>query len=244
MVRGSLLIISILFAIPSFSQISLEGVVMADSLGDSRINIINLSQKTGTTNLRSGEFQVDVKENDTLLFSSIQYRTVEVIITPLILKEGFLKVKLIDNINQLEEVQISNINLTGSLRQDLSQMKIYNQNDFGFPLWSRKPLTSIEKKLNTARGSPLITLLNTINGEIKMLKKAKEKERISMEVEKGIKAFPSDVFVEYLEIPEDQIKNFVYFCAFNMNFQNLLEGYRRLELLEYYRKKAPEFLSL
>ncbi len=242
--RWTLWIITVLFAIPTFSQISLEGLVMADSLGDSRINIINLSQKTGTTNLGSGEFQIDVKENDTLLFSSIQYGTVEVIITPLILKEGILMVKLVDTINQLEEVQISNINLTGSLRQYLSQMKTYNQNDFGFPLWPGKPLTPIERKLNTARGSPLITLLNTINGEIKMLKKAKENESKSMEVEKGIKAFPTDVFIEYLEIPESQIKNFVYFCSYNLNFQNLLADHRRLELLEYYRKKAPEYLSL
>ncbi len=70
--------ISLLIFILSFSNyaqenVLLKGKIQNKNLGEISINIINLTQKTGTTNAQNGNFQIEVEENDTLLFSSIQY---------------------------------------------------------------------------------------------------------------------------------------------------------------------------
>ena len=175
MVRWGLTIAVFLFYLSSSGQeqIKLKGIIKADSLNGSAINIINLSQKTGTTNSEAGLFEIEVKVNDTLQFSSIQYESIVVVITPVILSEQFLEIHLRENINQLNEVKISDITLTGNLKEDISQVETFSQKDIGFPHSTKKPLTPIERKLISARAGPLITLLNTLNGRIEMLRRKK-----------------------------------------------------------------------
>lgn len=245
MIRWSLIIAAILFCLSSFGQeqIKLKGIVTADSLEGIAINIINLSQKRGTTNTESGLFEIEVKENDTLQFSSVQYELFQVVITPNILNEQFLAVHLRENINQLNEVKISNSILTGNLRQDISNVVIFSQKDIGFPLSSKKPLTPIERKLISARAGPLITLLNTLNGTLEMLNKAKENEVLSIIVKQGVEIFSTALFVKDFNIPEERIIDFVYFCARNEKYEDLLKSKNRLELLEYFQQEAKEYLN-
>lgn len=245
MVKWCLIITAILFCLSSFSQeqIKLKGVIKADSLDGLAINIINLSQKTGTTNSESGHFEIEVKENDTLQFSSVQFELFQVVITPVILNEQILEVHLRQNINQLNEVKISNSTLTGNLGLDIANVEIYSQKDFGFPISPRKSYTPIARKLNSARASPIITILNTLNGTIAMLNKAKENENLSMLVKQGVEAFQKSFFVKDLKIPEERIKDFVYFCARNKEYEDLLRPKDRLELLEYFQEKAIEYLN-
>ena len=73
------------------------------------INIINLSSEMGTTNDGKGEFEIPVAVKDTLLFSSVQYEPHEVIVTDEVLKRAFLTMLLVEKIDELKEVNISDI---------------------------------------------------------------------------------------------------------------------------------------
>lgn len=240
-------ILIIIFSIshPLFSQENtiLRGEIRGDSLKDSFIHILNLSQETGTISSFSGEFEIEVKKNDTLAFSSIQHNIVKVKISKRILDAGFLEVEMSENINQLEEVIINNYNLTGILQQDLSKKKPFNQANVGFPLSYRESLTPIERRLKSARDGLLVTLWNSLSGRIKKLEKARKKEKTSIMLEKEIAIVSSNFFTKDLQIPEDEIFSFVYFCARYSQFRDLIFEGRRLELIEYYQKMAPQFLS-
>lgn len=71
----------------------------------------------------------------------------------------------------------------------------------------------MSRKFNSATNSSLIFLINTLNGRIKMLKKARENMKFDATVDKGIEIVPTEYFVAELGIPQEEILNFVYFCA-------------------------------
>lgn len=198
-----LCIVGFLLCLPLFSQetILLKGKVIADSLNKSAINIVNFTRKTGTTNNASGEFKIRVRIHDTLIFSSVQYNIEEVPITRKVMERGFLQINLSEKVNELEEVQISNISLTGNLGQDLENMKVFNQAEIGFPFSTRPAPTLMQRKMSGATGSSLEFLLNTLNGRIKMLKKAEELMKFDAKVDKGIEAVPIEFFIDNLQIP-------------------------------------------
>ncbi len=220
---------------------SLNGKIIAPSLDGTAINILNLTQESGTTNLPSGEFEIAVRPGDTLLFSSLIFNDLEVKITAEILEKGYLEVTLTEKLNELNEVMISNINLSGNLRNDLSNIPTFNQADVGFPL--KRTLSPLERKLHRIRSTALSSAYNFLSGKTKDLKEYEKIEKLQKVIKEGVQAVPKTFFTEHLEIPAEHIINFVYFCAENPNFYKLLESNRAFDLAAYYEKKAPVFLD-
>ena len=237
------LLLLISFSAYSQEAVLLKGQIIADSLEGSFINIVNLSQETGVVNNEQGKFEIEVQENDTLYFSSVQYEAREVIITRDILQQGLLEVRLFHLMNQLAEVQISDVKLTGNLERDLANIKTFNQLDVGIPYPTRPRLTSVERKLFTASSTSLDLLLNLLNGKVKMLKKARENQQLAGLVDKGMNSLPLSIYVEELEIPEEHVINFVCFCAEDPAFKSLVYQENPLELLEYYQSKVQFYLE-
>ena len=159
------------------------------------------------------------------------------------IERQYLEVVLLQKINQLEEVNISNISLSGNLERDLSTIETVNQADFGIPYPTKPRPTTIERKIYTASSGSLGLLINTLNGRIKMLKKARANQELSMLVDKGMNALPLSVFVDEFKIPEEHVINFVYFSAEDPKFKNLVNREAPLELLQFYQGKVQQFLE-
>lgn len=250
-----------LFLLVSFSTLGqdrtlLKGKIYTPDKEITSINIINLTSKTGTTNNEAGEFEIEIALKDTLLFSSVQYESRKIIISEEVLKKAFLTVLLVDKIDELKEVSISDIGLSGNLFTDLPEIPTLTQADLGFPMSDTPRLTSIERKLKTAsnvsttsRYNPpgminvsLDGILNRINGRTEKLQKAAANEDLSQMVDAGVAALPFSFFKD-LAIPEERIRDFIYFCAEDKIFYSLLSETKRLELVEFYLAKAPEFVK-
>ena len=235
---------SISFSIDAQQRMPLKGRIVADSLNGAAINIVNLSSKTGTTNNTSGEFEIEVKVTDTLLFSSVQYEIREVIISEEILSESLLSVPLIDRVNQLEEVSISNISLSGDLNNDLADIPVFDQGAVGFKLPNKPKPTLIQRKISSAAGSPLLYLINTLNGRLKMLKKAQAIMDYENWIDVGLDVLPPEFFTDELNIPKEKIRQFVYYCAEDPSFVDLLKKGDALEIIDHYLGKAAAFQEL
>jgi hypothetical protein len=252
------LFLLLIFSLSSIAQEKtlLQGKVVMSEEEISAINIINLTSQTGTTNNKGGEFEIEVAVNDTLLFSSVQYEPREIVITKEMLKKAFLTVLLVEKIDELNEVSISDINLSGNLATDIDNIPTLTQADLGFPMSDIPRPTSIERKLKTASnvsttskynppGNLNVSLdgiINSINGKTAMLQKAAANEDLSQIVDAGVAALPLSFFTN-LDIPEDRIRDFVYFCAEERGFTTLLPEAKRFELVEFYLKKAPQFVK-
>ncbi|MDT0686132.1 hypothetical protein [Autumnicola psychrophila] len=227
----------------SQESIKLQGRILNDSLEGSFINIINTSTNRGTINSTLGVFEIVVRENDTLQFSSIQYEKLEVEISRMIFETGYLEVELIPGMNELEEVKISNISLTGNLVSDISEMDIIEEN-YGFKRIGPDVRTVSERKLTVYGGSPVDLLLGHLNGEIKMLKKVGKNEKLRAVVEKAEKMVPFSFYTDDLKIPEANVTSFLYFCAEEPQFKNLLSEEKVIELMELYKRRAPDFIQM
>ncbi|MDX1754256.1 hypothetical protein SAMN06296241_2565 [Salinimicrobium sediminis] len=257
MIRHFLLLIFILFFVSGFSQETLlKGKILTESLQGSSINILNLSRGIGTTNNTEGEFEIAVSLNDTIYFSSIQYEPREIVVTEDLLKRAFLTVLLVEKMNELDEVSISDISLSGNIATDLKNIPTLTQADLGFPMSDVPRPTSIERKLKTASNVSTTSaynppglvnvsldgIINRLNGKIAMLQKAAANEDLSQTVDAGVAAMPVSFFTD-LAIPEDRIRDFVYYCAEDAEFSSLLPETKRFELIAYFQTKAPEFIK-
>lgn len=227
----------------SQEAVLLKGQIVADSLNGAFINIVNITQETGSVNNEHGEFEIQAQKNDTLYFSSVQYEVMEVIITEEIVDAAYLEVTLALKINELEEVKISNITLSGNLENDLSSIKTFSQADVGIPYPTRPRLSVIDRKIYAASSGALSLLISTLNGDLKKLKKARANQQLDRLVHRGMEAVPLTVFVEDFRIPEEHVLNFVYFCAEDPNFKEILNLENPLELIDYYQSRSEYYLK-
>ena len=117
------LLLFLLMGFLGFSQEQFQGQIIADSIGFTQVNIVNLTQKIGTVNNTKGEFIIDAEEGDKIMFSSVQYEPYQITVTLDILQQTDNKIYLFRLVNELEEVNISNIDLTGNLVEDAANIK-------------------------------------------------------------------------------------------------------------------------
>ncbi len=240
-----LFIILLFYAIFGYSQadIILRGKIVTKAPNETSIHIINITQRTGTNSGTNGSFDIKVKENDTLLFTAIQYERKEVIISAEVYNEKFLTVVLAEAVNQMDEVNISNLGLTGRINTDLDQIKTVNKFNLGIPI-STKPLpTQQDRRIYTATSSSLDLLLNVLSGRLKKLKEEREISQLIALVRRAGEALPEDFFINYLELKENDIVNFLYFCAENTDLHAELKTGNKLALIHYFEGMRTRYLD-
>ncbi len=230
---------------------TLKGRILADSIEETAINIINLNKEKGTVSDANGYFEIEVEVGDMLYFSSIQYEVFEKEITEKDFLQQELKIVLLPKINELEEVRISNVKLSGDLIKDATNVKVkpfIQASNFGISQPKKKPLTQAERRLYTAKtssgGVPLDLMLNLISGRLKKLKIIKALEDKEQKVQKGENAFRESFFINDLKISKELISDFVHYCSEDYHYENLLKRNKKLSLLEFFQEKATIYKEL
>ena len=243
----SLTLISILFLLnfQLFSQEVqlLEGEIIADSGSVANIHIMNLGLEIGTTSNTSGRFKIKARDGDTLFFSAVQFAHKKVVVGGASFQK-LIVVELKEKFNELQEVQLDNISLSGVLSEDLDKVpeSIYEKLGWSFPKPRR---SSLELALHSAQnGGNLTSLLNLLNGNFKQLRKAKENNERAVKVNEGLAIVGKSFFVSRLQLAETEIINFLYFCVDDAQYQAFLESESLMRLLEYFESKIESFKEL
>ena len=235
-------------------NILLKGSIKAPFIDEASVSIINSTQQTGTLNTKSGSFQLLVRENDKLLFSSIQYKNKTILITSDILKEGFIEVFLEEDLNILDEVNISNIPLTGIMATDIAQMEIVRDLPINFSFGDIKnmefasdindgqkaPLNLALGQRPSLPGSNILGILGLILSPLLPDNKVPE---INVDVNKYKNTsdviahlrelFDEKFFTETLEIKKDYIDDFIYYAIDNGMGAILMKQKNQLALIEF-----------
>ncbi|MCF7560547.1 carboxypeptidase-like regulatory domain-containing protein [Sabulilitoribacter multivorans] len=221
------------------------------------IHVINTTAKFFTVTNKSGDFNITAKLNDTIVFSSIQHKPKEVIISKQIISTKVIYVYLEELINELDEVLVGKI-LTGDLLSDINNTEgdpPINFYDVGIPGYKGKPATQSERRLAEAGifkpqmllgllggGIPLNPILNGISGRTKMLKNRVDVEEREALMQRIRIRLSKDFFYMY-PLHEDLKMDFFYFCADDENFLKACKNKLDVEVLNFLKMKYSQYME-
>ncbi|WP_298326778.1 carboxypeptidase-like regulatory domain-containing protein [uncultured Dokdonia sp.] len=228
---------------------TLTGTVLNDTIGVSQLNIVNLTLKRGATTNANGVFEIPVRVHDIINISAVQYESRQIVVTPVIYGRGKISFYLEPKVNELDEVVVSNITLTGDLSKDLNAVPLQvfiDPRDLGIPANARPTMTAEERRFYGATGGagPLGSLINAITGRTKMLKKQLEISKFRALVEGNRDNFNDSMYIKSLNIPDELILDFVYYVFEDEQAEAIANEGNTLGLLDFMLTKSPVYLKL
>jgi hypothetical protein len=113
----------------------LQGVVYHSEtrLPVENVHVINTTKVNGTTTDGNGGFIINAKVNDTLLFSYLGFETIKIKVSNDWIKNKTSKIYITEKAYALEEVVVSQYNLTGYIKVD-TELIYVNENNFRYSI--------------------------------------------------------------------------------------------------------------
>lgn len=231
------LFLLVFFAMKGFSQEKyalISGKIISANNSVGNVHIVNLNTKLGTVSNDSGEFEMMVSLNDTLLFSSIEYERKKVSITGNFLKYKKMVVALIPSVNELAEIFIEG--LTGNLNYDINKVPKDTLPKHSFFLKPGDLKKALPPDLHGSKKAPYVGFFPPIPGSVSLPDAGYEAEqRLKREITRK-KQFPSKIvkqlglayFTDKLHIPEEKINHFLAYCE----YRNIINEFYKNNLLE------------
>ncbi len=240
---GFILISASVGAQTLFSK-KLEGRVYSKDGDVAATHVRNITTQRATITDIDGFFTINADLKDTLVFSAVQFKRKEIVITAEILQQRFLNVALEDELTELDEVVVTPYNLSGDILKDLKIIKtdpVVTASTLGLPNAYVLPVTKAERELYAATANPIMSLdplINAITGRTKMLKKRVRRNKLYSRTDR-VKAFYADsLFQKELKMPKAKIDDLLYFCEVDPDFQTVVDSRDRLKIWEFIRKKS------
>ena len=238
-------------------NVEISGIVESNN-NIENIHVINKTAQVFTVTNSKGEFTISASLNDSLMFTSVQHKTKNVIIDATIFSTKTVTVKLEELVNQLDEVTVGKI-LTGDLNSDINNTEgdpPINFYDVGIPGYTGKIATQNERRMNEATtgpngqklkwyspltGSiPINPILNAISGRTKMLKqqiKLEEKNNLLRQIKTSL----SEDFFSIYKLDEMLRADFFYFCEEDPNFELRCKNKGDIEIFDFLKEKLIQY---
>jgi len=228
--KFSIFTLLLCFSLVAFGQTTdstqvVKGRVLnaADDLPIQDVNIVNLNQVIGTATNAKGEFNIKAAINDTLYFSYLGYKSIEVRVTNDWTKFGEVKIKMTEIGIALEEVTIKPLRLTGYLEIDAKNIPIYENYrysisglNYGYEAGDSQPgafSRTMESIFNPA--DFLYNIFGKKPRQMKKLRKMKEDDEIRNLLSKK---FNRETLAALLQVTRVDIDEILRNCNYSDNF--------------------------
>ncbi len=236
----------------------IQGQIIIDVEGETPeyIEVFNMTTKHFVLADEIGNFEIKAQVNDTLEFRSLFFEKRKYIINPLAFDSRKVFIHLNIDVNKIEEVVVTGLSFTGNLEKDVKKnrplLKSYKnaqfKKDLGFPTLAFEPERKYTKKiLPEIAGIPVPLGLNLdalgtlITGEYRRVKEYRE-ERSKNELLKKVEDYYSAFFfINFLKIPEDEIRNFIHYAYYFSGMETLVKQNRFETLREQLIQLAPNY---
>jgi hypothetical protein len=215
----------------------LRGKVLYQDSSVIAANILNTNSKKATITDDNGEYAIEVKLGDELIFTSLQYEIRAVIISKEILQRNRLVVDVREKITVLDEVVVSPTRPEAFLDLQEEEFKKVDYLD--------DKSTRIENEI--LRKNELYNGVDFIN-IFKLMYKALRKK--DSDDGGGSTYAPSDVirqiypdafFTEELNVPPNQIGLFLEFIDDRLEAKDLLKKENEFQLMDFLIKQSEKF---
>ncbi|MBT8317279.1 MAG: hypothetical protein HKP59_06615 [Lutibacter sp.] len=223
------------------------------------ITIYNSSTKVGVITNNKGEFTIAVAPEDLLEVRALGYQQFDFVVNDAILESRNMNIILIEEINKLDEVVITNKRLTGNIRTDIKNITTFSpkQDAMYFGIKNRNSLDLNDANIDPnkrigleSQPKRMINGLNIVNVVDQLLlplfrfevkdKKAAGIPEVPVESIKYYLA--SNFLIDNFNIPEHRVEEFIRYVEDDVFDVDLLNYGHELELLELLNKKSKMFL--
>jgi hypothetical protein len=223
----------------------LEGRVQSKDGDVAATHVLNTTTKRATITDNNGFFSIPVHIKDTLVFSAVQYKKKELIISKAMLDSKLILVPLEDALEELDEVVVMPYNLSGNISKDLNTLEtepVVTASTLGLPNAYVKVPTKAERELFEATTGggflPLNPILNGISGRTKMLKKRLERNNLYNRTGRVRAFYPDSLYQTKLKIPKNKTDDFFYFCEIDNEFQSVVDTHDFFKIWEYLKRRS------
>ncbi|CAM3615003.1 carboxypeptidase-like regulatory domain-containing protein [Flavobacterium gelidilacus] len=217
-----------------FSQTKNDSVVLVEKvkgtvvsietlLPMNNVHVINTTQVKGTVTNGSGQFEIEGVVNDTIIFTYLGFETVKTVITNDWIKNSTTKIKLTEKIYVLDEIKLSQYNLTGYLEVDTKIIPVnenYRANITGllaaYEVGDRSP-NALGRVVRSVL-NPADFLYNTFSKKTKEMKKLKQM-KANEDIRKLLATkYDRETLASLLEIDKDDIPLILEKCNYSQDF--------------------------
>jgi len=232
----------------------LQGKVTSTDKDVVGVVIQNITTKDAVITNFEGDFAINVRVNDTLVFSAVHFLKKSLPVTETLYRSNFVEVPMQEFVNQLREVVVTPYNLTGDLTRDVDRVtleKDVSAEALNLPNAHKRLPTQSERKLQQATAGkfnvgmllnpPLDPLINAITGRTKMLKKRLEVDKSYAQTQQVQGFYADSLFVTTLKIPMEKIDDFMYFCEVDDSFQSAIQSQDKLRIWDMMLQKSRAY---
>ncbi len=202
-------------------------------------NVINITTQKATITDKNGEFLINVKKGDELVFSAVNYKIKSVIITDEIIKNKRLVVEVNEKVTQLSEVVVGPENKEAFLKLQNEEFKRFDYEADQSTEIENTTLSLSERGLKN--GANFVNIFKAIFKSNKNNDTTTEKDLKISQILRQV--YEDDFFVKDLGIPSDKIGEFLYYCDGKMPAQSLLKKSNEFELIDFLVNQSQAYLK-
>jgi len=229
----------------SFSQTDyrtwIKGKVLYRDSNVISANVINNTSQEATITNEDGEFEIKVKLNDRLVFSSVQYQIRSLVINKDILQKSRIVIDVNEKVTELDEVVVSPENTEKFI--DLKEEE-FKRIDYSFDKSTR-----IENQiLQSGRfnnGLNFINLYKTIAKSNSKDNTSDDSSNFSYKPSNLLREVYDDAFFIFnLGIPKEKIAAFLLFCDEKFPSKFLFKKSNEFQLIDFLVKQSDKYRKI
>ncbi|WP_276392781.1 carboxypeptidase-like regulatory domain-containing protein [Eudoraea chungangensis] len=241
-------ILLLLFVLGSFNLQSqedertlLRGQVLYRNVNVPNENVINSTSQRATITNDNGEFAIRVKVDDELVFTSINYQIEMIKITQEILDNNRLVVEVNEKVTALDEVVVSPENQERFLQLQNEEFKGYEYETDQ----STEVVNIAQDKISRGLLKDGINFVNIFKALVNTDGTKKDNPDEPLKTSEVLRlVYEDDFFTEDLNIPEDKIDAFLYYCDEQLPPKSLLKKDNEFELIDFLVNQSNSFLEM
>ncbi|MGB5555412.1 MAG: carboxypeptidase-like regulatory domain-containing protein [Flavobacteriaceae bacterium] len=225
----------------------IEGQVYSDDGDIAATHVLNITSLRATITDDNGFFSIGAKVNDTLVFSAIQFKRKEIVVSEELLKSKMVTIYLEAALTELDEVVVRPL-LTGDILRDIKRIQVdpvVTASTLGLPNAYVKVPSQAERQLFEATSGggliPIFPIINAISGRTKMLKDRIARNQKYERTLRVREMYADSLFRIDFDIHEDKIDEFMYFCEIDSSFQTTVDTHDRFKIWDYMRFRSKAY---
>ncbi len=221
-------------------RVILRGKVLYRNVNVPNENVINTTSEFATITNENGEYQIRVKVGDELVFSALNYQIEIVQVTEEIISNNRLVIEVNEKVTELQEVVVT----PDQQERFLATKNKILKEKFEYEIDRSSEVDNIALS-QTERGmQDGLNFVGIYKALSKVFKNDKPEEKEPLKVSDVMRQlYDDEFFVMDLQIPQDKIDAFLFYCDDKMPTRNLMKKENEFELIDVLVTHSKSFLQ-